>query len=410
MNTLVWVIAIFVTVILATIGSIRRIREGHEALVERKGRYHRRLTAGLNFGVLPSDDVVVAEASLKEQVLGIQFSEVATKDDFRIRVKISIFWKILELERAWYAVEDVESVLKHLVSSAVRIQLGKLTLQEINSAGPQLKRYYFKDLDKKTKQWGVTVTRLYVLDIEIKSDPSDITLTFQSGVQWRALAHSFKVIASDGVELTVKSIYQRSDGVIVIRVKVLPEEFKTEVENLIKYEYEIAFNALKQQYHHELRKKDIEIEGYQRRNANLTKIIKLVNTQPNIAQTVKKSKSEAQDMNTNRYINTEGGDYYESINTSGGDYIQGDYINMSQDLTQAATQIQSLIEQLQKNGVTVDVAQEQVAKDMGTQAQNNLTMKNKLLRWGQSLGDATVTDVVKGVVKLAIRSAGIPLP
>jgi hypothetical protein len=115
-------------------------------------------------------------------------------------------------------------------------------------------------------------------------------------------------------------------------------------------------------------------------------------------------------MTENREIHTGGGNYYESISTSGGDYIQGNYINMSQDLTEAAAQIQDLVEQLQKRGTTVDVAQERVAQDIATQAQNNPTMKDKLLKWGQSLGDATVSDVVKGAVKLAIRSAGIPLP
>lgn len=115
-------------------------------------------------------------------------------------------------------------------------------------------------------------------------------------------------------------------------------------------------------------------------------------------------------MSNERTINTGGGNYYESISTSGGNYIQGNYINMSQDLTQAAAQIQELIEQLQKSGLTVDSAQEKVAKDVANQAQNNPTMKDKLVKWGQSLGDATVNDVVKGAVKLAIRSAGIPLP
>jgi L-histidine Nalpha-methyltransferase len=110
---------------------------------------------------------------------------------------------------------------------------------------------------------------------------------------------------------------------------------------------------------------------------------------------------------TIRHINTGGGAYIES-NT--GTYVQGDYITMSQNLTHAAAQIQELIEQLQKQDVTVDVAQKQVAKDMATQAQTNSIVKDKLLKWGQSLGDATVSDVVKSTVKLAIRSAGIPLP
>ena len=113
---------------------------------------------------------------------------------------------------------------------------------------------------------------------------------------------------------------------------------------------------------------------------------------------------------TERQINTGGGNYYESINTSGGSYIQGNYIEMRQDLAQAASQIQDILSQLQKQGIAVDVAQEQVAQDIANQAQKNSVMKDKLVKWGQSLGDATVSDVVKGIVKLAIRSAGIPLP
>ncbi|KAM3101251.1 hypothetical protein ACKFKF_08850 [Phormidesmis sp. 146-12] len=98
------------------------------------------------------------------------------------------------------------------------------------------------------------------------------------------------------------------------------------------------------------------------------------------------------------------------IETNSGTNVQGDYIDMNHDLVQAAVQIQDLIEQLQKTGVTVDVARDQVAQDIATKAESNPKIKDKLIKWGQSLGDATVSDVVKGVVKLAIRSAGIPLP
>ncbi|MEH2141660.1 hypothetical protein [Nostoc sp.] len=82
---------------------------------------------------------------------------------------------------------------------------------------------------------------------------------------------------------------------------------------------------------------------------------------------------------------------------------------MSQDLTQAASQIQDLLDQLKQCGVADNVAQQQVATDIGTEAQKNQTMKKKLAKWGKSLASATVSDVVKGVVKLACNSAGIPL-
>jgi HEAT repeat protein len=112
-------------------------------------------------------------------------------------------------------------------------------------------------------------------------------------------------------------------------------------------------------------------------------------------------------MSGDRIINTGGGDYLES-----GDKVTGTQIkiHMSQDLTQTASQIQDLLEQLKQQGITVDAAAQKVAQDMAEQAKADPTAKEKLLKWGQSLGDATVTDVVKGVVKLALRSAGLPLP
>ena len=62
-------------------------------------------------------------------------------------------------------------------------------------------------------------------------------------------------------------------------------------------------------------------------------------------------KERSMTNDSTRIIHTGGGNYLES---NSGTYIQGNYANMSQDLTQAATQIQDLIEQLKKTGVTVE--------------------------------------------------------
>jgi hypothetical protein len=97
-----------------------------------------------------------------------------------------------------------------------------------------------------------------------------------------------------------------------------------------------------------------------------------------------------------------------------GTYIENNNgvinINMSEDLASVALQIQSLIDRLQQQGKSPEEAEKEVAQDIATQAQNDPTAKEKLVKWGQSIGTATVTDVVKGAVKLAIRLAGIPIP
>ena len=87
-------------------------------------------------------------------------------------------------------------------------------------------------------------------------------------------------------------------------------------------------------------------------------------------------------------------------------------IDLSQDLTQAAQQIQELLTQLQKSGVTVETAQEQMATDLATQAKSDPTVMGKLVGWGQPLankaGETTVSEAVRAVVPMALKMLGIP--
>lgn len=245
-------------------------------------------------------------------------------------------------------------------------------------------------------------------DFYIYSDSlEEVELTFHEPVPVAAIAQAFselKIRVQDeyGSELSLQEYKFSNDGSMTLKI-TYPSKISSG-DKLIKETLYKRIFELEHQLTHlrgNLEAKDSEL-------ARLERLLAVPRFQINNSGNLQIG--ENNHMSGNRKINTGGGNYYESINTTGGNYVQGNYIDMSQDLTQAATQIQDLLEQLQKNGVTVDVAQEQVAKDVANQAQNNPTMRDKLVKWGQSLGDATVSDVVKGAVKLAIRSAGIPLP
>jgi uncharacterized protein YjbI with pentapeptide repeats len=109
-------------------------------------------------------------------------------------------------------------------------------------------------------------------------------------------------------------------------------------------------------------------------------------------------------INMKREIKVEG-DYFESFTNAGG-YARHDIINISQDLPQAAAQIQDLLDQLKKDGVTEEVAQQKVAKDIATQAKKDQTAGETLSKLAASIATATVSDVIKGVVIHACKLAG----
>jgi uncharacterized protein YjbI with pentapeptide repeats len=233
-----------------------------------------------------------------------------------------------------------------------------------------------------------------------------IELTFYEDVPWKAFAYAFnesnvQILDEYGSEIFLREYKVLDDGLVTIKVSHPSNANSDRIKEILEqktFEFELQIAQLQG----EVKAKDSVL------SMMFERLLSAPASQVNYQiQAANVQIGENSTMSGDRNINTGGGNYIES-NT--GNYVEGDYFAMGQDLASAAIQIQDLIDQLQKRGVTVDVAQEQVAKDMATQAQADPTVKDKLLKWGQSLGDATVSEVVKGAVKLAIRSTGIPLP
>lgn len=167
MNSLIWVFATVLMAIGATVGSIKRVNQGTEALVERLGKYHRKLNPGLNFWVFPIVDEVVVEATTREQILDIAPSPVITRDNVTVQINAVIFWRILELERTFYEIEDIQEALRNLVITTLRSEIGQMDLQETYSSRNEINYALLKSLDEATEPWGVKVTRVEVQDIDL---------------------------------------------------------------------------------------------------------------------------------------------------------------------------------------------------------------------------------------------------
>lgn len=124
-------------------------------------------------------------------------------------------------------------------------------------------------------------------------------------------------------------------------------------------------------------------------------------------------KMSEQDKSTYNLSNAKFGGGFAA---EGGFQAGGNLIDLSSasNLTDAAQQIQDLLQQLQGQGVSIEDAKQQAASDLSKQAEANPTVMGKLVKWGQSLADTasktTVSEAAKGVVKLALQMSGVPLP
>jgi len=160
------IIAILAFIVVGySVGSVRIIKEGNAALVERLGRYRSTLEPGLSF-IVPLLDSVVLEDSLREQTLDIEPQRAITKDNVNLEVDAIIYWRIYDLKRTYYAIEDVEFAMQELVITTLRSEVGKTDFQELFSSRDTINSALLDVLDEATAPWGLKVNRVEIQKLD----------------------------------------------------------------------------------------------------------------------------------------------------------------------------------------------------------------------------------------------------
>lgn len=146
-------------------GSIKIINQGDEALVEFIGRYDgKKLEPGLNF-ITPFLSQVVYKETTREKVLEITPQTCITRDNVSISVDAVVYWRVIDIEKAYYKVQNLQSAIVNLVLTQIRAEIGNLQLNETLTARTTINKTLLRELDTATEPWGVKVTRVELREI-----------------------------------------------------------------------------------------------------------------------------------------------------------------------------------------------------------------------------------------------------
>jgi regulator of protease activity HflC (stomatin/prohibitin superfamily) len=152
-------------VVLIALSGIKVINQGNEALVEKLGKYNgKKLKPGLNY-VVPFLERISFYQTIRERVIDIPPQQCITRDNVTISADAVVYWKILDMERAYYKVESLQMAMVNLVLTQIRSEIGKLELDETFTARSQINEILLRELDEATDPWGVKVTRVELRDI-----------------------------------------------------------------------------------------------------------------------------------------------------------------------------------------------------------------------------------------------------
>jgi len=102
-----------------------------------------------------------------EQVRDYPKEIVFTKDGVECEIDTVVFFKIVDIFKAIYEVEDYEEAIKSLVQAILRNECGNLSARELLAGRKKLAEELRKQLDIDTEPWGIEVRLVEIKGIKI---------------------------------------------------------------------------------------------------------------------------------------------------------------------------------------------------------------------------------------------------
>lgn len=159
-------IAVAALLILALFLAVRVVPQSEKFVVERFGRLRAVLGPGLNF-IMPFLDRVAHRISILERQLPSARQDAITSDNVLVQVETSVFYRIVEPEKTVYRIRDVDGAIATTVAGIVRSEIGMMELDAVQSNRGQLIARIRDSLADMVDDWGIEVTRVEILDVNL---------------------------------------------------------------------------------------------------------------------------------------------------------------------------------------------------------------------------------------------------
>lgn len=189
-----YIISLFLLIlaVILVAKGLRIIKQSEAMVIERFGKYHKTLSAGINI-IIPIIDQprkvawrYVQEGldgrrrvtfkmrdriDLRETVFDFPKQNVITRDNVVTEINALIYFQIVDANKSLYEINNLPHAIEKLTQTTLRNVIGEMDLDGCLSSRDTINMKLRAILDEATNKWGVKVNRVELQDI---NPPRDI--------------------------------------------------------------------------------------------------------------------------------------------------------------------------------------------------------------------------------------------
>ncbi len=161
------VFIVFVALVVLTLKlGVNIVPQSENWLVERLGKFNRKLEAGLHL-IIPFFESVRYKVPIQERQLPPKPINAITLDNVTISVSLAVLYRIVDASKTMYRIANVDDAIMTIVNGTVRSVIGKTDLDGVQSNRRQLSDEIERDLQTVSEEWGILLTRVEILEVDV---------------------------------------------------------------------------------------------------------------------------------------------------------------------------------------------------------------------------------------------------
>jgi regulator of protease activity HflC (stomatin/prohibitin superfamily) len=150
--------------ILVIFKGIKIVPQQQAWIVEKLGRFDRKLEPGLNL-LIPFIERVAYKHSLKEFAYEVQEQPAITRDNVTMMMDGMLYLRIIDPVQASYGVSDPIYAVSQLAQTGMRSEIGKLSLDQCFEERETLNANIVTALNAASQTWGIQCMRYEIKNI-----------------------------------------------------------------------------------------------------------------------------------------------------------------------------------------------------------------------------------------------------